>query len=151
MINLLKKFFETDDKSISKNDNENLEIICGLMVEAAYSDGVLEKLEEDRIKSILINIFQEEELNVIAVLDKCVKNKNNSNSLYFYTSRINKNYSESKKVLLIETLWEIILSDGNVHEYESSLIRRISGLLYISDVNSGNAKKRALNNLGIKQ
>ena len=151
MINLLKKFFETDDKSISKNDNENLEIICGLMVEAAYSDGVLEKLEEDRIKSILVNIFQEEEMNVIAVLDKCVKNKNNSNSLYFYTSRINKNYSENKKVLLIEALWEIILSDGNVHEYESSLIRRISGLLYISDVNSGNAKKRALNNLGLKQ
>ena len=151
MINLLKKFFETEDKSISKNDNENLEIICGLMVEAAYSDGVLEKLEEDRIKSILVNIFKEEEMNVIAVLDKCIKNKNNSNSLYFYTSRINKNYTESKKVLLVETLWEIILSDGNVHEYESSLIRRISGLLYISDVNSGNAKKRALNNLGIKQ
>jgi len=151
VINLLKKFFETEDKSISKNDNENLEIICGLMVEAAYSDGVLEKLEEDRIKSILVNIFKEEEMNVIAVLDKCIKNKNNSNSLYFYTSRINKNYTESKKVLLVETLWEIILSDGNVHEYESSLIRRISGLLYISDVNSGNAKKRALNNLGIKQ
>ncbi len=151
MINLLKKFFEKDDKSISKNDNENLEIICGLMVEAAYSDGVLEKLEEDRIKSILVNIFQEDEMNVNAVLDKCVKNKNNSNSLYFYTSRINKNYSESKKILLVETLWEIILSDGNVHEYESSLIRRISGLLYISDVNSGNAKKRALSNLGINQ
>ena len=151
MINLLKKFFETDDKSISKNDNENLEIICGLMVEAAYSDGVLEKLEEDKIKSILVNIFREEEKNVISVLDKCVKNKNNSNSLYFYTSRINKNYSESKKILLIETLWEIILSDGNIHEYESSLIRRISGLLYISDVNSGNAKKRALSNLGIKK
>ena len=151
MINLLKKFFEKDDKSISKNDNENLEIICGLMVEAAYSDGVLEKLEEDRIKSILVNIFQEDEMNVIAVLDKCVKNKNNTNSLYFYTSKINKNYSESKKILLVETLWEIILSDGKVHEYESSLIRRISGLLYISDVNSGNAKKRALSNLGINQ
>ena len=53
--------------------------------------------------------------------------------------------ADKKKLLLIETLWEIVLSDGQIHDYESSLIRRLSGLLYISDVNSGNAKKRALN------
>ena len=45
---------------------------------------------------------------------------------------------------LIEALWEIVLSDGKIHDFESNLIRRLAGLLYISDVNSGNAKKRAL-------
>ena len=45
--------------------------------------------------------------------------------------------------MLIETLWEIVFSDNEIHEYESSLIRRLSGLLYISDIDSGNAKKRA--------
>ena len=48
---------------------------------------------------------------------------------------------------MIETLWEIILLDGEVHEFESNLIRRLAGLLYISDVSCGNAKKRALINL----
>ena len=47
-------------------------------------------------------------------------------------------------MLLIETLWEIVLSDGEVHDFESNLIRRLAGLLYISDVDSGNAKIRAL-------
>ena len=44
-------------------------------------------------------------------------------------------------------MWEVILLDENVHDYETSLIRRLCGLLYISDVDSGNAKKRALDNL----
>ena len=48
-------------------------------------------------------------------------------------------------MLLIEILWEIVLSDGQIHDYETSIIRRLSGLLYISDVDSGNARKRALN------
>ncbi|OUU12159.1 MAG: hypothetical protein CBB94_00585 [Gammaproteobacteria bacterium TMED34] len=60
---------------------------------------------------------------------------------------MNKNFSDDKKLLLIETLWEIVLSDGELHDYESNLIRRLAGLLYISDVNSGNARKRALNKI----
>ena len=55
------------------------------------------------------------------------------------------NFDNDKKLLLIETLWEIVLSDGELHDFESNIIRRLAGLLYISDVNSGNARKRALN------
>ena len=115
------------------------------MIEAANSDGNIDENEIKKIKEALINIFKESPDDVDITLDKAIKNKNNSKSLYFYTSKINKEYTEEKKILLIETLWGIIVSDGKVHDYESSLIRRISGLLYISDVNSGNARKRALN------
>ena len=80
-------------------------------------------------------------------LNNAIQNSNNSKSLFFYTSKINKNYSEEKKLLLIETLWEIVLSDGKLHDYETSLIRRLAGLLYISDVNSGNARKKALDKI----
>ena len=59
-------------------------------------------------------------------------------------------YSDKNKLLLIETLWEIVLSDGQIHDYETSLIRRLAGLLYISDVNSGNARKKALNKISNK-
>ena len=71
--------------------------------------------------------------------------------MYYYTSKINKEYNEETKLLLLETLWEIILSDGKIHDYENSLMRRLSGLLYISDINSGNAKKRALNKISLKK
>ena len=144
MINLLKKILKNKNSSLEKEDNSNLELLCGLMIEAAYTDGQIEKIELDKIKSSLINIFEEDENEVNTVLNQAINNKNNSKSLYHYTSIINKNFSEDKKLLLIETLWEIVLSDGKIHDYESNLIRRLAGLLYISDVNSGNARKKAL-------
>jgi len=147
LIKLLKNILNNQDSKEDKDYNKNLELLCGLMIEAAYSDGQIETNELDKIKSCLVNIFQEDINEVNLVLEEAEKNKNNSKSLHHYTSYINKNFDSDKKILLIEVLWEIILSDGEVHDFESNLIRRLAGLLYISDVNSGNARKRALDKL----
>ena len=144
MINLLKNILNSQDSDQEKEDNKNLELLCGLMIEAAYTDGRIDESDLQNIKSSLINVFGEEPNNVELVLDAAIKNKNNAKSLHYYTSFINKNFSEENKLILIEVLWKIVLSDGEVHDYESNLIRRLAGLLYISDVKSGNAKKRAL-------
>ena len=147
MIKLLKNILNNQDSKEDKDYNQNLELLSGLMIEAAYTDGQIDKSELDKIKLSLVNIFQEDINEVNLVLEEAEKNKNNSKSLHHYTSYINKNFDSDKKILLIEVLWEIILSDGEVHDFESNLIRRLAGLLYISDVNSGNARKRALDKL----
>ena len=144
MINLLKNILNNNNSIEDNNNDKNLELLCGLMIEAAYTDGQVDKTELYKIKSSLISIFGEDPEEVDLVLEKAEKNKNNSKSLHHYTSYINKNFDDKKKLLLIEALWEIVLSDGEIHDFESNLIRRLSGLLYISDVNSGNARKRAL-------
>jgi len=144
LINILKNFFE-DNNKLKKDDINDLEILCGLMIEAANSDGEIDNVEIEKINNSLIKTFKEDEKQVHSILEMAVKNKNNSKSLFFYTSKINKNYSYEKKLLLIEILWEVVLSDGQIHDYETSIIRRLAGLLYISDVDSGNARKRALN------
>ena len=144
MINLLKNILNNHNSEEDNDNNKNLELLCGLMIEAAYTDGQVDKTELYKIKSSLISIFGEDPKEVDLVLEKAEKNKNNSKSLHHYTSYINKNFDDKKKLLLIEALWEIVLSDGEIHDFESNLIRRLSGLLYISDVNSGNARKRAL-------
>ena len=147
MINLLKNILSNRNSSDKKDDNKNLELLCGLMIEAAYTDGQIDNTELNKIKISLINVFNEDSNDVELVIKQAVKNKNNSKSLHHYTSYINKNFDENKKLLLIEALWGIVLSDGKIHDYESNLIRRLAGLLYISDVNSGNAKKKALDKL----
>ena len=147
MLSKLKKFFETQSSVHENNINENLELLCGLMIEAANSDGKIDKYEIEKIEKALINVFKEDPKEVEKYLSNALDNSNNSRSLFYYTSKINKEYEEQTKLLLIETLWEIVLSDGEIHDYESNLIRRLSGLLYISDVNSGNARKRALNKI----
>ena len=144
MINLLKNILKSQNPQDDNNNNKDLELLCGLMIEAAYTDGKVDVTEINNIKLSLINIFSEDPKEVNLVLEKAEENKNNSKSLHHYTSFINKNFDDKKKILLIEVLWEIVLSDGEVHDFESNLIRRLAGLLYISDVDSGNAKKKAL-------
>ena len=91
----------------------------------------------------MINIFKEDPKTVEVSLTKAFENKDNSRSLYYYTSKLNKSYSNENKIKLIEVLWEIILADNEIHDFETNLIRRLAGLLYISDVECGNAKIRA--------
>ena len=145
MINLLKNILNNQSSNENEDSNKNLELLCGLMIEAAYTDGQIDTTELNKIKFSLINVFSEDPKEVNLILEQAVKNRNNSKSLHYYTSFINKNFDESKKLLLLEALWEIVLSDGEIHDFESNLIRRLAGLLYISDVKSGNARKRALN------
>ncbi len=144
MIDLLKKILTTTTAD-QKTDSKNLELLCGLMIEAAYTDGNIDEIELNKIKLSLVNTFKEDLNEVNDVLDQAINNKNNSKSLHSYTSFINKNFTDEKKLYLIEALWEIVLSDGKLDDFESNLLRRLAGLLYISDVDSGNARKRALN------
>ena len=147
MINLLKNILNNKNSKEEKEGNKDLELLCGLMIEAAYTDGQIDKYELNKIKLSLINIFGADLNEVDLVIKAAINNKDNSKSLHHYTSYINKNFTDEKKLHLIEVLWEIVLSDGEVHDFESNLIRRLAGLLYISDVNSGNAKKRALDKI----
>ena len=148
MLNSLKNIFkQPEETSQDINSSEELSLLCGLMLEAAYTDGKIDQIEIDKISKTLIEIFQEDQLKVKLELENSLKEIDKPKSLHFFTSKLNKKFSKQRKNLLIQTLWEIILSDGKVHEFESNLIRRLAGLLYISDVSCGNAKKRAQINL----
>ena len=147
MIKLLKNILSNQNSSEHIDDNKNVELLCGLMIEAAYTDGQIDLSELNKIKLSLVNVFAEDPKTVDLVLEEAIKDKNNSKSLHYYTSFINKKFDDRKKIALIEALWEIVLSDGSIHDYESNLIRRLAGLLFISDINSGNARKRALDRI----
>ena len=126
-----------------ETENTEVDILSGLMIEAANTDGEITQEELNKISYSLINIFKEDPKDVEESLNKAFENKDNSRSLYYYTSKLNKSYSDEKKIKLIEVLWQIILSDNEIHDFETNLIRRLAGLLYISDVECGNAKIRA--------
>ena len=144
MIKSLKNFFSANSLDTKDENNEDLNILCGLMIEAANTDGKITDEEVNKISSTLTNIFNENPVDVEQILKESIATKDEPKSLFFFTSKINKSFTEKKKLLLVEILWEIILSDGELHEFESNLIRRLAGLLYISDVSCGNAKKKAI-------
>jgi len=140
LLQSLKNIFSNNNSE--EEDNTDIDILTGLMIEAANSDGKITQDELDKISFSLINVFKEDSKYVEDSIIKAINDKDNSRSLYFYTSKLNKSLSNEKKILLIEVLWEVILSDNKIHDFESNLIRRLAGLLYISDVECGNAKIR---------
>ena len=147
MFQSLKNIFSADKGINLENENSEIDILCGLMIEAANTDGKITQEELNKISNSLINVFKEDPKIVEESLSKAFENKDNSRSLYFYTSKLNKSFSDQKKIMLIEVLWEVILSDNEIHDFETNLIRRLAGLLYISDVECGNAKIRATQKL----
>ena len=143
MLNILKKFFRQSEET-SSSPTENLQLLCGLMIEAANIDGQIDQQELNKISKVLIEVFHEDPTAVETEMQKSLNELSEHKSLHFFTSKINQSFEEEKKFLLLQILWEIILADGEVHDFESNLIRRLAGLLYISDVKCGNAKKKAL-------
>ena len=143
MLQSLKNIFANDDKVNHQIKIKEIDILSGLMIEAANTDGRITQEELNKISFSLITVFKEDPKIVEESLTKAFDNKDNSKSLYFYTSKLNKTFSDEKKIILIEVLWEVILSDDEVHDFETNLIRILAGLLYISDVECGNAKIRA--------
>ena len=143
MLQSLKNIFSSEQNLNSETENTEIDILSGLMIEAANTDGEVTQEELNKISHSLINVFEEDPKVVELSLTKAFENKDNSTSLYYYTSKLNKLYTDEQKIQLIEVLWEVILADNEVHDFETNLIRRLAGLLYISDVECGNAKIRA--------
>ena len=143
MLQSLKNIFASDHILNAETENTEIDILSGLMIEAANTDGEVTQEELNKISHSLINVFKEDPKAVEVSLTKAFDNKDNSKSLYYYTSKLNKSYSNENKIKLIEVLWEIILADNEIHDFETNLIRRLAGLHYISDVECGNAKIRA--------
>ena len=144
MLESLKNIFQKSQNSTDTDKIDELSILCGLMIEAANIDGNVTQDEVNKISTTLTEIFKEDPLEVKKLLAKTLKYKDEPKSLHFFTSNINKSFAIEKKLLLIEILWEIVLADGEIHDFESNLIRRLAGLFYISDVSCGNAKRKAL-------
>ena len=81
MLKILKKFFE-ESKKFDDFTNSNLELICGLMIEAANSDGLIDEKELEKINLVLINTFEEDPKDVKTTLSNALKNRDNSKSLF---------------------------------------------------------------------
>ena len=78
----------------------------------------------------------------------CEDEVEGSSQLFRFTRVINRDYSQEDRVELMEMLWQVAYVDGELHDYEANLMRRIAGLIHVTDRDSGAARKRALGLLG---
>ncbi len=130
-------------KKSSINDNSYLIKIAALLIHAAKIDENYSNQEEEIIKKTLLNLgANQKELNQL-ILD-AKRNEEESNQILEYTREI-KNLKEKEKIKIVESLWKIIFSNKDADIYETNLMRRLSGLLYIDNKTMGDIKEKIKN------
>ena len=140
---MFKKFFE---KKNEENINNKNILITALLIHAAKIDDNYTDVEKEIIKKALISLNAITPNDAEELLKKAEKIEQESNQIVAFTREIKKNSMEFR-LKIIEILWKIVYSDGSSDSYESNLIRRVCGLLYISDRDSGTIKLKVKNAL----
>ena len=128
---------------MNKLDKKSVIGISALLVHAAKIDEVYSSHEKDLVKDFIKSYLKNDDANEI--LKEAESIENNSNQLLNYTNTIKQNSMEIKKDIL-EHLWKVLISDKTVDQYESNLMRRICGLIYVPDKVSAEIKLKLLNN-----
>ena len=124
-------------------EKENLKKITALLVHVAKVDELYSEKERGIIKNFILS-FSQNEKNCEDILLEAEKLESDSIQLFNFTSTVKKESLEVKTEI-IEHLWKIIISDKSIDQYESSLMRRICGLIYFPDKLSGDIKLKLLN------
>ncbi len=139
------KLFNKKNKEDINNNEDNLSLIAiaSLLVHSARIDENFSDKERRIIKNSLIEMGADEQ-NVVNVMIEAEKNEKDSNQILEFTREI-KNVKEDKKKLIIEALWKIIYSDNDADMYETNLMRRLSGLLYLDPKIVGDLKEKIKN------
>ena len=139
---MILKFFNKNSEKSNTNE-ESINIAC-LLIHAAKIDENYTSEEKEMIKKTVKKLYPDLE-NLDAVISKAEQKENDSNHIQEFTKDV-KSLSLENKILIVETLWKIILSDGKSDIYENNLMRRLAGLLYLDDKIVGEMKVNILKN-----
>ena len=125
---------------IQKDKNNSLVKVAALLIHTAKIDEDYSYKEEDIIKELLLKIGAENK-NIDDLIKESKKIEEDSNQILDFTKEI-KNMNQENKIKIIESLWKIIYSDKNADIYETGLMRRLAGLLYIDSKIMGDIKEK---------
>ena len=144
MLNRIKSIFAGSTDS-GRPAGRSLELAAAaLLVEAAVMDGTFDGDERATITKLLCGRFSLNDSEAAELISDAEKEVEGSVELYGFARTIKDSMEHDERVEIIEMLWRVVLADGEVDNFESNLIRRVSGLIYVSDRESGKARKRAL-------
>ena len=138
----------TEDQAVSPTqDGEWAQAIAGLLIEAAMADGELDDDERAQIGRLLAAQLHLAEAEVDTMISSAVESHHDRVEIHGLTRSIRAETEPEDRIAIMEMAWMVVLADGELHEYESQLMRRLAGLLYVDDIESGRAAKRARSRL----
>ena len=154
MINRVLAFLGLEDgqqsQAFSRADEKYI-AAAALMVEAATLDGNFDQSERDTISSLIKERFELSAEETATLIHEAEAAHGRTNNLLTFTRIIKDRFDEAERIEIMEMLWEVAYADGELHDYEANLMRRIGGLIYVSDRDNGAARKRAMQRAGIAE
>ena len=142
MLDALKKLLLGEEQA-SKHDDRQL-ACAALLISAANEDGSYDPVERDTIFALLERSFGLSAADAADLLRAAEKQASGAVGLHRFVTVLNRMLDAADKVKLIEMLWEVVYADGRLDDYEANLMRRVGGLLGVSDFERGEARKRVL-------
>jgi len=137
--------FNFFDKVKNKNIEDPITKIAALLIHVAKIDENYTEKEKEIIKKAINDLGSNNEV-IDDILIKAEEIEKNSNQILDFTKEV-KNMDKDSKIKIVEVLWNIIYSDNSADMYENSLMRRLTGLLYLDTKIVGNIKNKIINNL----
>ena len=133
---MIFKFLNKNEEKPDSNA-ESINIAC-LLIHAAKIDENYTSEEKEIIKKTVKKLYPDLD-DLDEVITQAERKENDSNHIQEFTRDV-KSLSTENKIIIVETLWRIILSDGKSDIYENNLMRRLAGLLYLDDKIIGETK-----------
>ncbi len=150
MLDRIKAFLsgpETDDRQRF----DDIEVaVAALLVRAATTDAEFGDEERGTIRRIIAETFKLSPWDIDRLIAVAEGEEAETMDLFRWTQAIKRDYDEEKRIALIEKMWEVVYADGILDDFEANLLRRVAGLIYVPDRESGQARQRVMARLGIK-
>ena len=128
------------NKNIDHNDEAIFSKVASLLIHIAKIDQNYTTKEKEIISKTILELGANKE-NIENIISIAEKNESNSNQILDFTKEV-KSMDEKEKIKIIEILWQIIYSNKDADIYETSLMRRLAGLLYIDNKTMGDIKEK---------
>ena len=151
MLDQILKFLNGSELARQSEPDAELNLaIAALLIEAAKSDGVYDSGERYVVTGLLRRLFGIGEAEAGQIVQAAEKAQSRSAQLFQFTQPIIEQVPPEQRVRIVEMLWETVYSDRILTAEEDSLVRRVAGLLYVSDRDRGEARLKVLKRLGIQ-
>jgi len=143
------KDLATQNAAIPDDEKKLAQTIAALLVEAAMADGEIDEAEYAHIQHMLVAQLDVAEAEAAALLDDSVAAHADRIEIHGLVRAIRSQTEAADRSIILEMVWMVVLADGQLDLHESQLMRRLAGLLFVDDVESGLAAQRARARLGL--
>ena len=153
MLDRIRSFLrEVADGSVDEERlPDDLQIaVAGLLVEVAHMHDAFDPAERATIRRLLTQRFGLTSADVDGLIENADRRVQEAGDFWAFARVVKNRYDEAQRIAMIEMMWEVAYADGHLDDFEASLLRRVAGLIYVDDYQSGAARKRVLERLGIE-